>query len=108
MQPLASAAPDVAAIVNARTAQVRIAFMFRSQIDVVTIRWVARSFQTGPKQKRRGFCRAFSVRRARYSARNARAAYSSGSTLTSAWSWLEPTQKLTGVVELSTQTVRML
>ena len=29
------------------------------------------------------------------------------STLTSLWSWLLPTQKVTGVVELSTNTVRM-
>src|SRR5215475_1340414 len=33
---------------------------------------------------------------------------SSGSTRTSLWSWLLPTQNVTGVVELSTNTVRML
>src|SRR5690349_8082781 len=33
---------------------------------------------------------------------------SSGSTLTIRWSWLLPTQNVTGVVELSTNTVRML
>src|SRR5208282_4037668 len=33
---------------------------------------------------------------------------SSGSTLTSLWSWLLPTQNVTGVVVLSTNTVRML
>src|SRR5262249_18732492 len=32
---------------------------------------------------------------------------SSGSTCTSLWSWLLPTQNVTGVVELSTNTVRM-
>src|SRR6266853_4572229 len=36
------------------------------------------------------------------------AAQSSGSTFTSRWSWLLPTQNVTGVVELSTNTVRML
>src|ERR1043166_2708462 len=35
-------------------------------------------------------------------------AQSSGSTLTILWSWLLPTQKVVGVVELSTNTVRML
>src|SRR6476619_5539909 len=33
---------------------------------------------------------------------------SSGSTFTSRWSWLLPTQNVTGVVESSTNTVRML
>src|SRR6187549_23061 len=33
---------------------------------------------------------------------------SSGSTFTIRWSWLLPTQNVTGVVELSTNTVRML
>src|SRR5262245_8632541 len=32
---------------------------------------------------------------------------SSGSACTSLWSWLLPTQNVTGVVELSTNTVRM-
>src|SRR5215510_7249720 len=35
-------------------------------------------------------------------------AQSSGSTFTILWSWLLPTQNVTGVVELSTNTVRML
>src|SRR5579862_4202121 len=34
--------------------------------------------------------------------------YSSGSTFTSAWSWFDPTQNVTGVVRLSTATVRIL
>ena len=33
---------------------------------------------------------------------------SSGSSFTILWSWLLPTQNVTGVVELSTNTVRML
>src|ERR1700730_969420 len=33
---------------------------------------------------------------------------SNGSTFTMRWSWLEPTQNVTGVVELSTNTVRIL
>src|SRR5437764_5577782 len=36
------------------------------------------------------------------------AAQSRGSTFTRRWSWLLPTQKVTGVVELSTNTVRIL
>src|SRR5882724_6311262 len=39
---------------------------------------------------------------------NGTAAQSSGSTFTIRWSWLLPTQNVTGVVELSTNTVRML
>src|SRR5882762_8158486 len=35
-------------------------------------------------------------------------AQSSGSTFTSRWSWLLPTQNVVGVVDLSTNTVRML
>src|SRR5207302_9256975 len=35
-------------------------------------------------------------------------AQSRGSTFTRRWSWLLPTQNVTGVVELSTNTVRML
>src|SRR6266513_1082545 len=39
---------------------------------------------------------------------NGTAAQSSGSTLTIRWSWLLPTQNVVGVVDLSTNTVRML
>src|SRR5262245_31129758 len=39
---------------------------------------------------------------------HARTTQSSGSTFTSRWSWLLPTQNVTGVVELSTNTVRIL
>src|ERR1700759_2472281 len=37
-----------------------------------------------------------------------RVTQSSGSTFTIRWSWLLPTQNVTGLVELSTNTVRML
>ena len=42
------------------------------------------------------------------SGRASRSPQSSGSTLTSAWAWSLPTQNVTGVVELSRYTVRML
>src|SRR5712672_4789992 len=52
----------------------------------------------------------FLVARALPNARTIRVAesQSSGSTFTIRWSWLLPTQNVTGVVELSTNTVRML
>src|SRR3989442_14275236 len=41
-------------------------------------------------------------------AQRSTAAQSSGSTFTIRWSWLLPTQNVVGVVDLSTNTVRML
>jgi hypothetical protein len=46
--------------------------------------------------------------RRRSGERQSRRDQSSGSTFTSRWSWFEPTQNVTGVVALSTNTVRKL
>src|SRR5262245_13024415 len=70
--------------------------------------------RAGSSQHRRAECvapRRGELWRARHGdARAIRAAegQSSVSTRTSLWSWLLPTQNVTGVVELSTNTVRML
>src|SRR5689334_25346024 len=62
---------------------------------------------TGECQLRASSLSSFRSRASELFSRNIQP-QSSGSTLTIRWSWLLPTQNVTGVVELSTNTVRML